>query len=51
MSGNKNLIKLLEDAKSAQLLEFAYSSQEFTGTDILRYLYSFSKRWIGSIVE
>ncbi|CAJ1970874.1 unnamed protein product [Sphenostylis stenocarpa] len=28
--GNKNLIKLLEDAKSAQLLEFPYSSQEFT---------------------
>ncbi|BAT81280.1 hypothetical protein LR48_Vigan07g077300 [Vigna angularis] len=30
MCGNKNLIKLLEDAKSAQLLEFPYSSQEFT---------------------
>ncbi|QCE01151.1 potassium channel SKOR-like [Vigna unguiculata] len=30
MCGNKNLIKLLEDAKSAQLLEFPYSSQDFT---------------------
>ncbi|XP_027331706.1 potassium channel SKOR-like [Abrus precatorius] len=30
MCGNKNLIKLLEDAKSAQLSEFPYPSQEFT---------------------
>ncbi|KAL9316386.1 hypothetical protein ACSQ67_017387 [Phaseolus vulgaris] len=30
MCGNKNLIKLLEEAKSAQLLEFPYSSQECT---------------------
>ncbi|KAE9596129.1 putative potassium channel, voltage-dependent, EAG/ELK/ERG, ankyrin repeat-containing [Lupinus albus] len=30
MSGNKNLIKLLEDAKSAQLTEFPCRSEEFT---------------------
>lgn len=29
--GNKNLIKLLEDAKSAQLLEFPNGSQDTTG--------------------
>lgn len=34
MCGNKNLIKLLEDAKSAHLSEFPYGSQEFTGTDV-----------------
>jgi hypothetical protein len=33
MSGNKNLIKLLEDAKSAQLTEFPFP-QEITGTDM-----------------
>jgi ankyrin repeat protein len=32
MSGNKNLIKLLEDAKSAQLTEFPFP-QEITGID------------------
>lgn len=31
--GNKNLIKLLEDAKSAQLTEFPYSAQETTGIE------------------
>ncbi|KAJ9172950.1 hypothetical protein P3X46_016135 [Hevea brasiliensis] len=31
MSGNKNLIRLLEDAKSAQLSEFSRNSQEVTG--------------------
>ncbi|KAF2295542.1 hypothetical protein GH714_033164 [Hevea brasiliensis] len=31
MSGNKNLIRLLEDAKSAQLSEFSHNSQEVTG--------------------
>ncbi|KAJ7960068.1 potassium channel SKOR [Quillaja saponaria] len=31
MCGNKNLIKLLEDAKSSQLSEFKYQSQEITG--------------------
>ncbi|OMO95506.1 hypothetical protein CCACVL1_05394 [Corchorus capsularis] len=30
MCGNKNLIKLLEDAKSKQLSEFPYQSQEIT---------------------
>lgn len=35
MSGNKNLIKLLEDAKSAQLTEFPFP-QEITGTDMLQ---------------
>ena len=31
MCGNKNLIKLLEDAKSTQLSEFPYCSKEITG--------------------
>jgi len=32
MCGNKNLIKLLEHAKSAQLSESLNSSQEITGS-------------------
>lgn len=33
MCGNKNLIKLLEDAKAAQLSDFPYPSREITGLD------------------
>lgn len=32
MSGNKNVIRLLEEAKSTQLLEFPLQSQEITGS-------------------
>lgn len=33
MCGNKNLIKLLEDAKVGQLSEISSSRQEITGTE------------------
>lgn len=36
MCGNKNLIKLLEDAKSAHLSEFPCSPHELLGTDMLQ---------------
>lgn len=50
MCGNKNLIKLLEDAKSAQLSEFSHPSSEFTGIDntVLFFFYSIE---LGNIVE
>ena len=32
MCGNKNLIRLLEEAKATQLLEFPYRAQEIAGT-------------------
>jgi hypothetical protein len=35
MCGNKNIIDLLEEAKSAQLSEFPEHSEGITGTELL----------------
>ncbi|TKY56680.1 Potassium channel SKOR [Spatholobus suberectus] len=52
MCGNKNLIKLLEEAKSAQLSEFPYPSQEFTDKMHQRSARcSLSTRGIRKIIE
>lgn len=37
MCGNKNLMKLLEEAKAAQLSEFPYRAQEIAGTSSFFY--------------
>jgi len=46
--GNKNLIKLLEDAKSAQLTEFPYPAQETTDKMLLKKVHCFPLPPVGS---